>query len=173
MYAVTNVKKDDGRWGQIMMHQLLMQPGSNERVIFLDYNGLNCRKENLRVVSLSEACRHHRVRSDCKSGYKVLAYDPKRRRWLARIVFGNEIVELGTFRTRTQAARSYDETVRRLFGRIAPVHFPTPGYVSAKKGKPVKVPRSPRPWKDSRATREVDAAILRWRREREQEAAVA
>src|SRR5262245_9661402 len=96
MYAVTNFK-EHGAWRQIELQRFIMRPAPDRVVIFLDYNGLNCQRDNLRVVSTQEAARHRRVRSDCSSGLKGVFEDPKTGRWCARIVVNGVPEVIGHF----------------------------------------------------------------------------
>ena len=49
---------------QESMHRMIMGNPPERDVIFLNYDGLDCRKRNLRVVDVVESRRHHRVRRE-------------------------------------------------------------------------------------------------------------
>jgi hypothetical protein len=65
-----------------------MQPGPGQEVIFLNHDRLDCRRENLRVVSKEDARRHHRVRRDSKSGVKGVRYNAGTDSWSAYVQRG-------------------------------------------------------------------------------------
>src|SRR5262245_51393058 len=105
-YAVTNIKGANGKWRQQLLHRLVMNAGPGEEVIFLDYNGLNCCKSNLRVVSRAETCRHHRVRRDSHSGLKGIQKNLSGT-YSARIIVDAKPKLLGTYKTLEAAQRAY------------------------------------------------------------------
>jgi len=74
-YAVRH-HKVDGRDRLLYLHRLLMNPPAGHDVIFLNFDTLDCRRANLRVVTKQEARQHHRVRSDSKSGVKGVRHNP-------------------------------------------------------------------------------------------------
>jgi hypothetical protein len=83
-YAVRHVKVE-GKDRLLYLHRQLMQPGLSQEVIFLNHDRLDCRRENLKVVSKQDARQHHRVRSDSKSGSKGVRYTPDNETWTAVI----------------------------------------------------------------------------------------
>src|SRR6516162_1577812 len=86
-YAVRHVKLE-GKDRLLYLHRQLLQPGPGQEVIFLNHDRLDCRRENLKVVSKEEARRHHRVRSDSKSGVKGVRYNPETDTWSAFVYRG-------------------------------------------------------------------------------------
>src|SRR3954470_15811238 len=81
-YAVRH-HKVNGKDRLLYLHRLLMNPPAGHEVIFLNHDTLDCRRENLKVVTTIEARRHHRVRRDSKSGVKGVRYNPEGRTWSA------------------------------------------------------------------------------------------
>ncbi len=119
-YAVRHVPKEDGGRKLEYLHRAIMNPPPGTEVIFLNHDRLDCRRENLRVVSKEEARRHHRVRRDSKSGIKGVRYNPDTLAWTAELYRGGRCHYLGSFPTREQASRAYEVAERRsnpeLFG---------------------------------------------------------
>jgi hypothetical protein len=153
MYAVTNIKGPDRRWHQEAMHRMLLNPAPDEDVIFRNHNGLDCRHSNMLVVDKPEARRHHRVRSDSKTGLKGISHDPVTNSWSARIVVHGQPLILGTFHSVEDAQHAYDQAVKSYYGRFAPVHKPDCDHPSARKQFPRPVPppqrnRRPKPIPD-------------------------
>src|SRR4051794_13223846 len=80
-------------------------------VIFLNYNGLDCRKKNLRAVDVVEARRHHRVRHDSYTGLKgIMLTDGT---WSAIVVLNRRPFILGHFDDVEEAIEAYDQAVKR------------------------------------------------------------
>ncbi len=110
-YAVRH-HKVDGKDRLCYMHRQLMQPGAGQEVIFLNHDRLDYRRENLRVVSKEEARRHHRVRSDSRSGVKGVRYNPEFDTWSAQIYRHGHCYSLGTFRSQQEAVAAYERELQ-------------------------------------------------------------
>ena len=53
--------KVDGADRLLYLHRHLKEPGENQETIFLNHDRLDCRRDNLLVVSHEEARQHHRA----------------------------------------------------------------------------------------------------------------
>jgi HNH endonuclease/AP2 domain len=111
-YAVRNTKVG-GKRRQCYLHRQLMQPGEGQEVIFLNHDRLDCRRENLRVVSKEDARRHHRVRRDSKSGVKGVRYNAGTDSWSAYVHRHGHAYHVGTYFSREQAVAAYEQALRR------------------------------------------------------------
>jgi hypothetical protein len=111
-YAVRNTKVG-GKRRQWYLHRQLMQPGEGQEVIFLNHDRLDCRRENLRVVSKEDARRHHRVRRDSKSGVKGVRYNAGTDSWSAYVHRHGHAYHVGTFSSPEAAAQAYEAALRR------------------------------------------------------------
>jgi hypothetical protein len=90
-----------------------MQPPPGQEVIFLNHDRLDCRRENLKVVSKEEARRHHRVRSDSKSGVKGVRHNPESGTWSAYVYRDGRCRHVATYYSREQAQAAYEEELAR------------------------------------------------------------
>lgn len=79
---------------------------------------------NLRDCSRSENHRFRRKFKNNTSGYKGVW--EKRGRWIASLTYERRRYHLGTFDTREEAARAYDDKALELFGEFAKTNFPVP-----------------------------------------------
>jgi hypothetical protein len=111
-YAVRHGKVD-GKDRLIYLHRLLMNPPKGYEVIFLNHDRLDCRRENLRVVTKEEARQHHRVRNDSATGIKGVRYSPYDRTWSAYICRNGTYHNIGTFYRQVDAQAAYEEALRR------------------------------------------------------------
>lgn len=66
-YAITTIM-DGEKQTSLSVHKLLMKPNKNKMVDHIDRNGLNNRKNNLRIVNNSENQRNSRVYKNNKFG---------------------------------------------------------------------------------------------------------
>src|ERR1700733_6832209 len=89
-----------------------MQPPLGYEVIFLNHDRLDCRRENLRVVTQQEARQHHRVRCDSKTGVKGVGYNPECDNWSAYIYRDGKCFTIGSYAGEAQAAAAYEEAMR-------------------------------------------------------------
>jgi hypothetical protein len=80
--------------------------------IFLNHDRLDCRRENLKVVSKEEARRHHRVRSDSKSGVKGVRYNPESDSWSAYVYRHGHCYHVATYFTKEQAVATYEAALK-------------------------------------------------------------
>ncbi len=111
-YAVRHTKVN-GKDRLLYLHRQLMQPGEGQEVIFLNHDRLDCRRENLRVVSKQEARQHHRVRQDSKTGAKGVRYNVEGDSWSAIIYRNGRCYTIGTFKSQAQAEAAYRATLGR------------------------------------------------------------
>lgn len=111
-YARSMIKVD-GKYKNTAMHRLIMKA---KKGMFLDHingNKLDNRKENLRFCSLSQNNCNRRLRSDNTSGYKGVTLRPNGV-WQAKV----SRRYIGTFQTKEEAARAYNEEAKKLFGEF-------------------------------------------------------
>lgn len=104
----------------IRLHRELMQPPAELDVDHINGNGLDNRRENLRVCTTAENCRN-RVGL---GGYKGVRLFRKSGKWGARIVVDYRHIHLGCFATPEEAARAYDDAALKLHGPFARLNFP-------------------------------------------------
>ena len=104
---------------RILMHQLIMGKPQNGCLDHKDGNGLNNRRENLRVATLTQNCANRRVHKNSKSGFKGVYYEPRKNRYIAHIKKNYKRFWLGSFRDPIDAAKAYDSAATKHFGEFA------------------------------------------------------
>jgi hypothetical protein len=90
-----------------------MQPPFGREVIFLNHDRLDCRRVNLKVVTKEEACRHHRVRSDSKSGIKGVRFNRETDTWSAYVYRHGHCCHVGTYASAEEAVAAYEAELRK------------------------------------------------------------
>jgi len=111
-YAVRHIKVD-GKDRLCYLHRQLMQPPPGHEVIFLNHDKLDCRRDNLKVVTKEEARRHHRVRSDSKSGVKGVSYNPDGESWSAQVYRYGHCHHIGRYQSKEAAVAAYEAELRK------------------------------------------------------------
>ena len=109
----------------LAMHRLIM--GVNDPNILVDHenhNGLDNRKENLRLITPKENMWNARPKIGGSSSYKGVTWHKHKRRWNARIYFNNKMIQLGYYKSEQDAGSAYDAAARELFGEYACLNFP-------------------------------------------------
>ena len=99
------------------MHRSLMKAQRGQQVDHRDRNPLNNQKSNLRFSTQAENLLNKAVRKDSASGYKGV----RRRgiRWRAYIHVQGRRKHLGTYTTKVEAARAYNEAALKHHGEFA------------------------------------------------------
>jgi len=121
-YAARNLPKDkNGRRGAISMHRVIMGIPTDFEVDHIDGNGLNNRKENLRLVSRSQNQSNRKVSSLSLSGLKGVSPYRRNGTWHARISVNGKRICLGYYKTPEAAHAAYCEASQKfhgIYGRI-------------------------------------------------------
>lgn len=115
-----------GTGRKIKMHRLLLDAPNGVLVDHRDGDGLNNRRENIRLATSLENQRNQRLRSDSTSGLKGVTWHKARNKWYSQIRLRGKHIHLGVFDDKQLAALAYDNAARELFGEFARLNFPQP-----------------------------------------------
>jgi HNH endonuclease/AP2 domain len=113
------------RDGQVIyMHRLIVGPNGPE-VDHCNGIGLDNRRENLRPVTRQQNMFNMRPRvRKVTSEYRGVYWSKDRQGWVAQIKLNYKAKRLGTFPIEEDAALTYDDAARQLFGAYARLNFP-------------------------------------------------
>lgn len=112
VYAVTKVQKV-----AVFMHrEILRAPVSSLEVDHIDSDGLNNRRANLRLVTVSENQMNRKISISNSSGYKGVCWNKRDKFWRAAITKGKVKTWLGNFRTAEDAAAAYARASAEIHG---------------------------------------------------------
>jgi hypothetical protein len=112
--------------GGMLMHRFLMAnelaPGFE--VDHVNHNGLDCRRENMRICTRRQNLCNTRKRGGTSSLHKGVSRMYKAgcvlsRPWVASIKIGDRQVHLGTFSSEESAAEAYAVAAQSAFGEFA------------------------------------------------------
>ena len=113
----------------LLLHHAVLGIKSSIHVDHKNRNGLDCRRENLRVSTRSgNGANRDKFAGTFTSKYKGVV-DRRRhvfRRcpWLARIRVNDELIFIGYYASEHEAAVAYDAAALHYFGEFARTNFP-------------------------------------------------
>lgn len=117
-YATTWMRiKGKGR--HVYLHRFLMQSPKNKKVSFNNGNSLDCRRENLSILTNSERQLKSRLGKNNSTGYRGVSFNKAAGKYKAYIKKDKKLLYLGLFETAEEAAQTYNEKAKRLFGKFA------------------------------------------------------
>ncbi len=91
----------------------------SEKVDHWDRDGLNNKRENLRLASNAENCRNSRRHKNNTSGYKGVHWEASKRKWRATISVNNKRIHLGYFSTSELGYEAYCKAAVKYYGEFA------------------------------------------------------
>jgi len=113
-YALTYINRKPVR-----MHQMLTGfPKTDHK----DGNGLNNKRDNLRVCNSNQNQHNRRKHKTGSSKYKGVRLTPTGK-WQARIKFHSKEIYIGSFDFEIDAAKAYDSKAKELFGEFCNTNF--------------------------------------------------
>jgi hypothetical protein len=124
-YACRNTEIN-GKKSMIQMHReiLGLQEGDNKLADHKDRNGLNNRRNNLRVVSRSLNSHNCKKLKNNTSGFRGVHWNKPRRKWIVQITINGVKKHYGCFDSPIEAAKCYDRKVIETYGLDAVTNFP-------------------------------------------------
>lgn len=124
-YAVRNIAREGGGQTLQLLHRVIMDAKPGEEVDHKHGDGLNNRKENLRITThMGNSHGFARVRSDNTSGYRGVAWDEFAQKFKAYLWHSGKAINIGRFDCCIAAARARDAKARELSWPEAGMNFP-------------------------------------------------
>jgi len=117
-YAVTNWNKAEGRMKFLSMHRLILGELVKGKVTdHINGNGIDNRRENLRVCSQGENTFNQKKSKSNTSGYKGVFLQG--RKWKTQIRIKGKIHYIGYFSDKVEAAKAYNEAAKIYHGEFS------------------------------------------------------
>lgn len=117
-YALRNERMADGRRKTVLMHRLIMADCKGFEVDHKNCDGLDNRRQNLRLATDSDNSRNRRKTAGM-SRFKGVYWDMSHRKWKAQIRLEGSVVNLGRFIDEKSAALAYDVAAVLAYGQFA------------------------------------------------------
>lgn len=112
-------------YGMIKPHHLILgKPPKGYVVDHINRNPFDCRRDNLRFVTLSQNNMNSSKRKNSTSIYKGVNLHKASKRWRASLTLDYKYYHLGYFASEVEAAKAYDKKAKELFGEFAHLNFP-------------------------------------------------
>jgi hypothetical protein len=127
-WAITNAKHnhpeqvyfsyDAGTQGRPLLHRYVLglKPRDGKIVDHINGNTLDCRKRNLRIVTISQNNWNSHRNLNSSTGYKGVDYHKAERKYRARICFNGKRISLGSYKTAKEAHTAYCEASKKYHG---------------------------------------------------------
>lgn len=115
----------DGKQKTLLMHREILKPPENAVVDHINGDGLDNRKCNLRIATVSQNRANERsIRN--RMGFRGVSLSSKghKKPFYAKIICNHRTYFLGHYETIEQAAMAYDKKAIELFGDFAVLNFP-------------------------------------------------
>lgn len=115
-YAVRNIPKN-GKQTTIRMHREILKTPQDMDTDHINMNGLDNRRNNLRICTRSQNYMNRGKYKDNISGYKGVYWYNKK--WVAQIKVNAKQIYLGRFKDKEQAAEAYNKAAKKYHGEFA------------------------------------------------------
>lgn len=119
-YAYRFLPSDEGGNQKTQsLHRFIMNEPAGMEIDHRNLNGLDCRKDNLRIATSSQNKMNQRTRRDNSSGRKGVSWQASRKKWAAYIQIDQKRIPLGRFETFDAALIARESAEREHYGEFA------------------------------------------------------
>lgn len=108
-----------GNRKKILLHRLIMNCPDGMVVDHINHNGLDNRKENLRICTNQENLYNQRKKEGKTSKYKGVSFFKRDNNWTVRIRINGKSKNLGYFLNEEDAAEVYNQAALKYYGKYA------------------------------------------------------
>ena len=117
-YAVRNSSRVNGKQKRIYLHRFILSPESGFEIDHINHNGLDNRRENLRVCTRSEN-QSNRIATKKTSKYKGVSWNSRYKKWKAVLMHNKKSYFLGYFSDELAAAIAYNNKANSVQGEFS------------------------------------------------------
>ena len=109
----------DGKRHLISLHRFILNPPNDKEIDHKNGIGVDCRKENLRIVTHAENMRNHKMHKNNMSGFRGVCWHKGRGKYDSYIKVNGKTKHLGYSASITEAVIKYNEGAIRYHGEFA------------------------------------------------------
>jgi len=107
-----------------VMHRVILNISSKQKQVdHRNHNGLDNRRQNIRICTASENGQNRKSYKNTSSKYKGVSWHKKTKKWVAHITVNKKLLSLGYFKDEHNAARAYNNAAISHFGEYAYLNF--------------------------------------------------
>lgn len=114
----------ESRPRNLYMHRLIMGMPEGLEVGHVDGDGLNNRRDNLRLATHMQNLTNQRVNAANTSGYRGVTWNKRRMQWMAQTKHFGKHIHFGYHDNLVDAAVAYDKGMRAIHGPHCHSNFP-------------------------------------------------
>jgi len=103
-----------GNWKHLLLHRFITNCPKNLIIDHLNHNGLDNRKENLKICTYNENNKNSSFRKTNTSGFTGVTWDKESKKWRAQIRFNKKSFNLGRFSSRGEAYLTYKNKLKEF-----------------------------------------------------------
>jgi hypothetical protein len=131
-YAVRSVKIDAARTTTVRLHREIMDAPAGLLVDHQNGDGLDNRRDNLRIATACQNMQNRRVRKKhtASSQFIGVYFDKGRKNWIYQLRANGKLVSTGRFASEVEAARARDRAALKYHGEFARLNFPREDYIN-------------------------------------------
>lgn len=121
-YAACDLRSRGGAY--ILLHRFILSAPEGKEVDHKNGDGLDNRRDNLRICSVKNNRRAFRRKIiGCSSRFRGVRWHTLRNKWSAQIKTNGKQFYLGLFTDEVDAAIAYDTAAKKYFGEFASLNF--------------------------------------------------
>lgn len=117
-YAARGIRMNKKVLTIFMHHEILPSP-KGMQIDHINMNGIDNKKDNLRICNKSQNGMNSRKQNNNTSGYKGVCWHKVAKKWMAHTQVNGKRIYLGYFKTKKQAALVYNEAAKKYHGEFA------------------------------------------------------
>lgn len=124
MYAATRIYCELKPKGyNVKLHRMILNISDRKTLVdHINHNGLDNRKENLRICTIQQNTFNSNKRKSI-SKYKGVNWVKKEKKWRTRISFNKKEIYIGRFDNEIDAALAYDNAAKKYHREFACLNF--------------------------------------------------
>lgn len=117
--VITNIRNNDGSRKSLLLHQLILETDDNHIPDHINGNGLDNRKSNLRIATMSQNAMNKKLAYNNTSNVTGVDYVKRFNKWRARIRIDGVVHYLGYYVNKKDAIKARKEAENKYFGEFS------------------------------------------------------